>query len=206
MTQRLVWNFECSTTKKLLLNLPQEKQSNDLKWESRFFWPDDHIINLTTIDDALLELTNYQQKQKQDCYYLLPKHQYNIKRRRNQLWYKPLVQHSEYVLGFGAKINLDQEDTAQKTTVNDKLMLHKIIQKTQKKGIEVLVKKESFTYKFPVKPIIKLELARIEINGTIYFSACVEGKSRHLVEVISEGLFGKQSSSDYVTFLKQIIK
>ncbi len=62
----------------------------------------------------------------------------------------------------------------------------------------------SFIYKFQTTPAIKLELARIEVRGTTYFSACVEGRSLYLVETISEYLMGKQVSCDYVRFLKSI--
>src|SRR5579872_2983068 len=90
MPQRLIWNFEFSAKKiPLLSDLVHEP--TDFKWEIRFFWPEAQVISLYNIDDSLLSITNYKQKYREDCYYLLPNHHYNIKSRANKLLYKPLV-------------------------------------------------------------------------------------------------------------------
>lgn len=206
MIHRLVWNFEFTTAKNLDLSDLPEKIEENLKWEARFFWPEDEIIRLSLIDNSLLELTNYQHKQKKDYYYLLPKTDYNIKSRRDELLYKPLVKKTKSVFGFGAKINLTELSKKTSSNEEDKLNVLQLIEQLNHNSIEVLVKKESFTYKFSVHPQIKLELSKIEMNHHIYFSACIEGKSRDLVETISKRLVGKQSSCDYVSFLKKRIK
>ncbi|KTD52836.1 hypothetical protein [Legionella quateirensis] len=207
MTTRLVWNFEFSTTKTIPLTDLITDEQDEIKWERRFFWSEDEIIHLTCIDNSLLDLANYHQKHKEDSYYLLPDSNLNIKLRRNELLYKPILQHTPSATGFGTKINLDtihdQTDTAEDVNSD---YLGSIALEARQKGIEVLVRKEAFIYKFPTIPHIKLELARLEVKEHVYFSACIEGKSLYLVELLSEHLLGKQVSCEYVSFLKNIIK
>ncbi len=205
MPQRLVWNFEFSTKK--LLPLPNKvNESDPLKWEIRYFWSEDQIISLHLLDNSLLDLANYQQKHKEDYYYLLPDCSYNIKRRRNEMLYKPVLKHATHAIGYGTKINLEAVDDYPDHEPATILKLQKIVRKAREKGLEVCVKKESFTYKFATTPNVKLELARLEVNNKVYFSVCIEGKSLYLVETINEYLLDKQVSCDYVTFLKSIIK
>lgn len=205
MTQRLVWNFEFSTKKSLPL-LNKVSEPDRLKWEIRFFWPEDQIISLCILDDSLLDIGNYQQKHKEDYYYLLPDCTYNIKRRRAQILYKPVLKRATHAIGYGAKINLEAVADYPSQEPSTVLKLQKILRQTQEKGIKVCVKKESFTYKFATHPNVKLELARLEVNNKVYFSVCIEGKSLYLVETINEYLLDKHVSCDYVTFLKSIIK
>ena len=200
MTNRLVWNFEFTpSTNFLLLNLDKVEE-NELKWEARFFWPETEIITLQLLDSDLLELAHYQHKQKSDKYYLL-KQGFNIKNRRDELVYKPLIKKGKYSLGFGHKLTLAEPDKTPPDLY--KSDLKKIIAGI-KHSTAVLVKKESFSYKFATQPHTKLELARIEINSAIYFTLCVEGQSRYLVEKISKKLLGKRATEDYVGFLKGI--
>ena len=205
MAQRLVWNFEFSQKKSLpLFNLVDE--ASELKWEIRFFWPEDSIISLYNIDDSLLDLANYHQKHKEDIYYLVPHCNYNIKRRRDELLYKPILNQSVNAIGFGTKINLEAVNDYPNQEPDNILHLQNILHQTQTAGKEVRVKKESFIYKFATTPVTKLELDRLEVNNQVFFSACIEGKSLYLVEKINEHLMDKQISCDYVTFLKSIIK
>jgi hypothetical protein len=199
MNQRLVWNFEFLSGE--VITLPEMVDEPDnLKWEIRYFWPEDRIIKLYNIDKTLLDLAQYKQKHKEDIYYLLPNNNYNIKRRRNELLFKPLLNQTTNACGFGPKLNLEElNDLADPD-------LSKIIHQVHSQGIEVSVKKNSFIYKFASTPLVKLELARLEVHGKIFFSACIEGKSLKLVETINEQLLDKNKnpSWDYVTFLKSV--
>lgn len=193
--QRLIWNFEFIPAKKIPPKYFRPREQESLKWEARYFWSAEEIIQLYAIDSSLLDIANYQQKHREDQYYLLPDCQFNIKKRREQLLYKPLIEHSKHVYGFGPKINLDDEASS-----NQELRA-----KIKAQGRCVLVKKEAFVYKFNSKPGVKLELARIELLDDIYFSVCIEGKSRELVKGISGLVLGKAVSCDYVTFLKNVL-
>ncbi|WP_045097334.1 hypothetical protein [Legionella fallonii] len=205
MNQRFIWNFEFST--KIILPLSSFMEQPDIvKWEIRYFWPEDQIINLHKIDDALLDITCYQQKHKEDCYYLLPNENYNIKYRRNQLLYKPLVKHSNKALGYGTKINLDAVTDYPDQQQESIDHLQEILHQAQNFGKKINVQKTSFTYKFATTPHVKLELARLKVNDKVYFSACIEGKSLPLVETINKHLLDDQVSCEYVTFLKSIDK
>ena len=202
MKQRLLWNFEFKTRKNNTFCDLKNTKEEILKWEARFFWPEQEIICLSLIDEALLEIAHYQYKQKQHYYYLIPAQNYNIKYRRDELLYKPLIEQSPYAFGFGAKINITQmlHNPHSHTELNIKKLVKQI-----EKGVQVLVKKDSFTYKFAFQPSIKLELARIEVNDIIFFSLCIEGRSRRLVETMSRCLLGEKPTSDYVHFLKKIV-
>lgn len=200
MTRTLIWNFEFFTQETPLLTTLDAHKEDALKWESRLFWPDNQIIKLNNLNNALLDLTSYKNKHKQDEYYLLPEGNFNIKRRRNQLIYKPILDKSAFSIGFGSKINL--EDPTQITTVS----LQTLLKRAHTQAKIIPVKKESFVFKFATLPTIKLELAKLEVHNKIYFSACVEGRSRNLVETLSEGLLGLNESCDYVTFLTTIAK
>lgn len=204
--QRLVWNFEFSSGQTISLTTLGNYVQDKLKWEKRYFWSDDQIISLNSIDNSLLNLANYQQKHKEDYYYLLPDSDHNIKRRRNELLYKPVTKQSGSAFGFGPKINLEDTQCLSSQDSIAPMNLQDLFKKVKKKGIVVFVKKEAFVFKFPTTPTVKLELARLEVNNKVYFSACVEGRSLNLVEAISELLFGNQASIEYVTFLKRILK
>jgi hypothetical protein len=205
MNQRLVWNFEFSQKQILPLSQMVTKPEH-LKWEIRYFWHEDQIISLYNIDDDLLDISHYKQKNKDDYYYLLPDCNYNIKNRRNELLYKPILNQSTHVIGFGAKINLYTLNDYPNLEPANVQHLQNLLLQIQKEGKEIHVKKESFSYKFATTPIIKLELARLEVNNKVYFSVCIEGKSLYLVETVNANLFDIQIPCDYVTFLKNIIK
>lgn len=206
MSQRLVWNFEFSTTNTIQLTHLVVDVQDEIKWERRFFWSEEDIISLSSIDNSLLDLANYHQKHKEDIYFILPEYNYNIKIRRNELLYKPVLNQTPSAIGFGHKINLSTIQTLTDIEDSERRQLEDIALKARLDGVEVFVKKESFVYKFPTTPNIKLELARLEVNNKVYFSACIEGKSLYLVELLSDHLLGKQVSCEYVTFLKNILK
>ena len=200
MNKRLVWNFEfCDTETTPLTGLRLDKKDL-LKWEVRYFWPEKQTIVLNTIDKSLLDLLHYQRKSKQDYYYLIPGKNYNIKHRRNQLLYKPMLQQSNVALGYGRKIDLESLHEAS----HEETDLEHILHLAKEQATEIYVQKESFTFTFPTTPSIKLELARLEVHNKIYFSACIEGRSLYWVETISEALLGKQTPCDYVSFLNKI--
>lgn len=106
MNQRLIWNFEFASKAPFVLAYPEDTEDK-LKWEFRYFWPDHEIIILNLIHHSLLDLANYKRKSKEDYYYLVPGFNYNIKRRRNKLLYKPLLKYKNQASGYGAKIILD---------------------------------------------------------------------------------------------------
>lgn len=200
MNQRLVWNFEFSSKAPLALAYPEDKE-DQFTWEFRYFWPEHEIIILNLMNHSLPDLANYQKKSKEDYYYLLPGLDYNIKRRRNKLLYKPLLQYKNQAAAYGTKIILNDPQII--VTNPD---LHLLVEHVEKEGIEIYVKKESFIYKFPGKPTVKMELARLEVLNKIYFSLCIEGKSLLLVETIAQHLLEEALSCDYVTFLKNLVQ
>lgn len=201
MNQRLVWNFELTPKTRLPLATLVDKKDEQLKWEIRYFWPDNEVIVLNALDNSLLDLANYKQKHREDYYYLLPGQNYNIKKRRDQLLYKPLLKQANHAAGYGAKIILG--NLPDQLTPPD---IQEIMHQVEQEGIEIYVKKEALIYKLPTNPTVKIELARLEVRNRIYFSLCIEGKSLHLVETVSKHLLDQPVSCEYVTFLKNLLK
>jgi hypothetical protein len=197
MNQRLVWNFEFSESK--LKGTPRFNRENkdEIKWEVRHFWPSDKIITLNPIDPELVDLSHYERKFKDDCYYLVPKKNYNIKLRHDELLYKPTVDESKLAVGFGPKVELKKTSPSK-----EKALFNEV----KKNGIPITVKKEEFVFEFPTTPTVRLELSRLVIKDSVFFSLCVEGRSLVLVETISKELLQKQEPSEYVKFLKKIVK
>jgi hypothetical protein len=162
-------------------------QKEEFRWERRYFWPGDTIIPLHGLDPCFRDLTLYSIKERQDTYYLLPDKRDNIKQRRGEILYKPLLQEKQFCLRFGKKILLQEQDPYQ---------LEKIQAKT------FLLKKTVLVYRFPTTPCIKLELCLLHVASCVYFSSCIEGKSQELVHTISTHLFKDTPSCDYVAFLQ----
>ena len=198
MRKRLIWNFEIDGDRPLEIPeaLPAEPDSG--RWESRFFWSSKEVILLNGLDDRFLALSRYEAKHRQDTYCLLPDTDYNIKIRRNQTLYKPMIMKTAQAVAYGKKINLEASSPE---TLNNTLDL---LGRIQREGVRIDVDKEAFIYRFETTPKTKLELARLSIANTIYFSLCIESRSRHLVELITKQVTGEQVSSDYVSFLRTL--
>ncbi len=206
MTKRIVWNFELDFENPLVLEQLPKEEKESIRWESRFFWPDDKIITLQSLNNSLLKLSEYTVKPHADVYYLLPDCNANIKMRRDTLFYKPLLKQVDDIYGFGKKIPLEGQLGKMLFDDNSVIDLRQLKSKAEEKGQRLEVTKDSLSYKFPTEPTIKLELARFEIKGAVYFSACIEGRSLPLVQTISRRVLKGQKSCDYVNFLKTIVK
>ncbi|MDI9819364.1 hypothetical protein [Legionella sp. W10-070] len=198
-----MWNFEINEHNSLTVSALPKDSKDELKWEARFFWPGEQIITLQGLDEKLLDIGNYQVKHRQDVYFLLPDQHYNIKRRRNELIYKPLLREGRQSQGYGKKIKLAEHPDKQPLPGTPSLTREQLLSHLQKKGVEIAVDKCALIYKFPSTPAVKLELARLQIANKIYFSACIEGWSQQLVEQITKHLLASQVSCNYVNFLKQ---
>lgn len=203
MSQKLIWNFEFSLANESLAAIEETVKEKN-KWETRFFWSDNECILLQAIDECLYDLSHYQYKQKTDCYYLIPNTSYNIKQRRDRLLYKPLLEQSPLAIAFAKKIDLELVDDYPKKYPKEVLL--NILSQAQTMANRITVSKQAYVYKLPTKPSIKLELARLEVHNQIYFSVCVEGRSRQLVEKMSKLMVGKKQSSQYISFLKEIVE
>ncbi|MFI4962618.1 MAG: hypothetical protein ACHP6H_02030 [Legionellales bacterium] len=204
MTHPLIWNFECLLKPKLTLNLLETPKKDPLKWEARFFWPDSELICMNIQDESLENLTLYERKHKEDTYYLIPEKNYNVKQRGSRLLYKPITNETPFATGFGNKITLENLEGTHIETHPKPELLKNIFDSAKQLALIIPVRKESYTYKFPITPTIKLELVRVEVHNKIYYSACVEGRSHDLVKTMSDDLFGKRKHCDFVSFLISI--
>lgn len=189
MNKRLVWNFEVETTqnKASYFELPDTGAwTKMVRWESRFFWPSNKIIVLRELPASLLDLSQYQLKRREDTYLVLPDADDNIKIRQEKLLYKPILQQTLQATAYGKKIELHTQPVA-------KL---------------VLISKEMFVYRFDTTPGLKIELAKLSIHDTMYFSVSLESRSLAFVEslvqkVIPSGYY--PDAHNYTRFLKTVV-
>ncbi|MGQ3890685.1 hypothetical protein [Legionella sp. CNM-4043-24] len=204
MNHRLVWNFSIDDSNPLDISSFGEDEADSLRWEIRYFWADHGEIVLRGLDTECLNLTRFTVKHRPDAYYLLADKDYNIKQRRGEILIKPVMRQEDACLGYGKKINLFNYPAEQMLPGLNPLTGAQMMESVQSEGRIVNVDKCALIYKFDTQPGIKLELARLTIDSRIFFSACVEGRSLRLVNLISKHLLNQQISCDYVSFLKQI--
>ena len=204
MNKRLIWNFEINPDNQFQLPTISSVELNNLRWESRFFWPEDDIIVLNGLNSNFLNLSSYEIKHKKDIYYLLPNADYNLKIRQNELYYKPVIIKESEALAFGKKIKLNEQDKDRKLPGCEEKSVGSLLADIKKHGKTIEVDKEAISYKFITSPSTKLELSRLKVESNIYFSASIESYSRVLVEKTTKQLLGSINTSDYVKFLKRI--
>lgn len=202
MNKRLIWNFEINDKQPLNMVLSDDKETPAERWESRFFWPESEIIILNGLDERFLALSHYEIKYKQDKYYLLADKPYNLKVRRDQLLYKPIAFTTDYAMAYEKKIILGAVDHS--TPVTNKINTSILLSEVQEHGQPIQVEKEALIYRFETTPTLKLELARIHVANTTWFSVNIESRSKQLVDTLRRQLFGDKKTCDYVTFLKDI--
>lgn len=203
MNKRLVWNFEINPEP--IFTLPDEKGLTDEhKWEIRFFWPADTIIELKGLSDSHLDLSRYTIKHREDRYCLLKNHDLNIKVRRGRLLYKPILARTRHAIAYGKKIDLLKAKPHTNLPGDNGYCIATLLNLINTHKKEVVVRKEALIYQFKTQPKIKLELARLEVNGVVYFSVCVESYALALTQSLSRHLLNNQLSCDYITFLKHL--
>ena len=194
LNKRLVWNFEINNDKPLILpDSPAETHTEH--WEARFFWPESESISLNGLDDSFLELSRYKIKHREDTYCLLPDMDCNFKVRRDQLQYKPIIMKLPLAIAYGKKITLEQADTD----------MQRLFARAQREGHPIVVEKEALIYQFETLPKTKLELARLCVANTTWFSVNIESASGLIVDSITRQMLGEHVACDYVTFLKRLL-
>ena len=106
MNKRFLWNFEINSEHPLTFPNHKNIDASPHQWESRYFWPIDKIITLNGLTDDFLKLSHYKIKERNDTYYILPNSEGNFKRRRQELFYKPMLLKKGNLFGYGKKISL----------------------------------------------------------------------------------------------------
>ena len=202
MAKRLVWNFEINANSPLEMPGPESMNNDSNRWESRFFWGEDLIITLHGLNHRFLELSQYQIKHREDTYFLVPNTDYNLKIRRDALFYKPILSRNPQAIAFGKKIRLDEQPHGEKLPGCMEKDAHALIDLVRSQGKKIPVEKEALIYKFDTSPSTKLELSRLQIGQKAYFSVCIASRSANFVELFSRQLLGEMPNCDYVTFLQ----
>ena len=202
MNKRLAWNFEITGDSLFTLPIINSDDSPGIHWESRYFWRESDIIILSGLDERFLDLSRYTIKHRTDTYFLLPDADYNIKMRREALVYKPMVKRTPRAIAFGKKVKLAQCTSDIVDTDGQRIDPRALLQRIHQQGESVRVDKEALIYKFETPAASQLELARLTIDSTIYFSVSIESPALETVEHLTTSLLKTEPSSDYVTFLK----
>ncbi len=204
MDKRLIWNFELSGLNIIDIARLEKTSKDSLRWEARYFWPDNQIIRLDALPESFLNLAIFECKSRSDCYYLLPDYAFNIKSRRDNLLYKPLSQKTvEQIDGFSKKIILPTCENDAIIATKPELSALQLSQLIEQTASKVRVHKTAFIYSFSSTPTVKIECARLEFNSKTFFTSCIEGRSYSLVRELSRAIFGSLACTNYVNFLKQ---
>lgn len=201
MNKRLVWNFEINMDSTLEPGKLKPQPKEPLRWERRYFWPESTTITLARSIEEWLAFSDCSLKQRADHYFLVQDEVLNIKQRRGDLLYKPCLQIQNHCYGFDKKINVSEapvDTPLPGSTFSPAVLLGRL-----KNEHAIFVEKTAFVYKLPTEPTIKLELARINLGESSYYTACIEGHSLRHVSFIAESLLNAYVSCDYVSFLKQ---
>ncbi len=206
MNKRFIWNFELNINAPPHLDIPEAMGSDVGRWESRFFWPENSIIVLNGLNEHFLALSQYQIKHREDTYYLIPNTDYNIKTRREQLFYKPILTQKSGTVSYGKKINLEELPLNMHLPNIKEKDVQTLMTRIRKEGIKIHVEKEALIYKFDTTPPTKLEIARLCVADKNYYSASIESHSMVLVESLSKQIIPHGMASDYVQFLRNISK
>lgn len=205
MNRRLVWNFELTDGPCFNWADLQDEEKEEINWEARYFWAENTIIQLQDLDNDFLNISNYKAKHREDNYILLAKDNFNIKQRGSRLLYKPLVQESAPLYGYGKKIDLNDCSEHELLPATNGLKAADLLILIESEHKEKRVIKEALIYTLQVKPKINIELSRLEVCGDIYFSLGIEGRSKQKVNTLARHLLGELVSCDYVSFLKGIL-
>jgi hypothetical protein len=204
MKKRLIWNFEIINDTPL--DLPTEVAEGELEtrpWEVRCFGDENNIMTLQGLDDSFLNLNHCKIKKRRDTYYLLPDQDYNVKRRRLELFYKPLIKKDGVFLEFGKKINLAEYPAREILPGNPPISAEDLLKRVHMEGVAVSVEKTALIFKFPDLLGIRLELARFTLGDNVFFSACLESSSQQWVRLLGEQILPLDNATDYVNFLKK---
>lgn len=201
---RLAWNFELMDSKPFDFAGLALHEADVVRWESRFFWADKTPIGLYHLPAYFLDLSRCQIKKREDTYFLLDGYDYNIKKRRDELVYKPLVESKKQYFGFGKKIDLSNLMPGEMLLGTPPISAHELMTLVES-ARQITVTKTALIYKLPTQPTIKLELARLLVGTSCYFSVCLEGRSYELISELSSLLIQSAEACDYVNFLKKTI-
>ncbi len=202
MNKRLAWNFEINSDSPLTLPSRELDLCTDSHWESRFFWQEHEIITLSGLDDLFLDLSRYKIKHHSDRYYLLPNADYNIKARRDELFYKPVIKRKRAATAFGKKVKLKDQTTDILGLNGERIEPKALILLVQNQGKSIQVDKEAIIYQFPSHTKTRLELSRLTIGGRVYYSLSAESPELAIVEHLTQHIVLNQNPLEYVTFLK----
>lgn len=199
---RLMWNFELAAGQPLVMESIPHYPTDIIRWETRFFWPELQCITLHGLSGDFLDLANYEFKNRTDSYYLLPDGDLNLKKRREELIYKPLINTDDGCFGYGKKVDLLSETPTELVLADPVLTVAELINKLRAEGQLIHVEKTVAKCKLPTQPAIKLEFARLNIRGEVFFSFCVEGRSLELVKYLRNHLIKGAIACDYIHFLR----
>ena len=205
MNKRLIWNFEIDSTNSL--QLPENNDAfspEEPRWESRYFWPEDERITLYGLSESFLELSRYRIKHREDTYHLLQNFEYNLKIRRDQLFYKPLLTIEGNLYAYGKKINLAEFPANTPLPQSSEADAATLTKRVQLESKPVRVIKEALIYRLVPNPKTKLELSWLRIASRAYFSVSIESPSKFLVKSLATQIVRSDKATNYISFLKTL--
>ena len=181
---RLIWQFELTDQ----LWEPQGNWQKDThKWEIRYFWPIDQIIQLN-LTESQLNWDKGACKIHHDIYWWSKDNPLNIKQRKHKIVYKALIDHKNARFAYDKKVCLSTDDIAQ----HDYLAID-----VDKMAIQFIIHE---------KPKCVLELSKVQIQNRMYSSLCLESRCGELLDNLHHHLHLPGKASSYVQLLNDLSK
>lgn len=176
---RFIWQFEQTGQEWV----PQGNwQKDPHKWEVRYFWPLDRIIELN-ISEKQLHWDKSVYKTHFDTYLIDRENPLNIKGRKDKLVYKPFISQQNDRIAYDKKVSLSTDELSQ----------HNFL--------AVPVEKMSIQLIIYEKPKCVLELSKIYMLNQEFSSLCIESRCVRLLDNLHDHLKLPGKACSYIEFL-----
>jgi hypothetical protein len=180
---RFIWQFDLSGEQ---WSPSGDWQKDSHKWEIRYFWPIEQVIQLN-FHESQLNWGNGACKIHHDIYWLDRNNPLNIKQRKDLFVFKEMIIQTNDRIAFEKKETLTGDELPKRnyeTIAVDKMALQLIIHQ---------------------KPKCLLELSKIRVQEQTFSSLCIESRCGELVDDLNSHLNLPLKAKSYVTFLGELL-
>ncbi len=183
--------FSCETSEKIA-------KEDKAKWEARYFFPIETPIVLNWPHSLPFSFHFAKAKTHEDTYIIHPEHVINLKKRRSDIYYKPLIKKKQGLFYFGKKEAIDENNPIKlsQTTQLDSTRI-------QNEGTLIALTKNvlKFNYDHPMR--CQLEFGWFISQEKNYSTFGIESKSFETVRTLSSFILPNEKKTDYINFLKE---
>ena len=199
-----IWNFHIKVSDFKQSNLFSSETSekiakeNKSKWEARFFFPIETPIFLNWPHSLPFSFYFAKAKTHEDTYIIHPEQVINLKKRRTDIYYKPLIEKKQDLFYFGKKEIIDEKNPIilSQTTQLD-------ITRIQNESALIALTKNVLKFNYDHPMTCQLEFGSFTFQEKIYSTFGIESKSFEAVSTLSSFILPNEKKTDYINFLKE---